>query len=168
MKDEVQFADARQFICEKVPNYVGYAKKEDVTLSDREIRHYLLRQTDGIKNSFAQLWELHSDEDNFPHEIAKNINLSFAALKDTLRNPCYCSNGKITSANIAGEQTEKIVEYDQQLIEHIDILKEEINHLQDDIQSDQIGDQLNIIYDLIDGFNQLLSEREFLFLPQEE
>ena len=53
-------------------------------------------------------------------------------------------------------------------MEHLQILEDEITHLPDQFSEHELPDLLAHVYDLIDGFNQSLTEREFIFLGQED
>lgn len=168
MKDVVHVEDSYLVITKKIPAYKGYEKKERVSSSDRQIRMYLLNQITGIKSSFKEFKARYENQQGFPVEIAKNISMSFKALTDSLQNPCYCNNGRVPLTTFSENENFRLIELDAQLIEQVQIMKEEISNLQGDVPIDELKDQFNFIYDLVDGFNQLLSEREFIFLGQQE
>ncbi len=169
MKEEIHTLDPVLIVSKEVPEYSGYQDRKNLNKSDKQLRIYLWEKLNAIASQFDKrknqiLSVCHND----CRETVENISQSLIALQETLRNPCYCNQGKIVKEKLTQHQIAQLHDYDSQLMEHIQILEEEINFLPEEIHQDEISDILAHIYDLIDGFNQYLTEREIVFLGEED
>ncbi|NOZ62792.1 MAG: hypothetical protein GXO74_14060 [Calditrichaeota bacterium] len=170
MKDEISAAaDPVLTLNKEIPGYSGYQNRNDLDNSDNQLRRYL---SDKLRLATSQFNEkkdqlLSSGRENY-REMISNILQSMDAVAESLKNPCYCSQGKIANNRLTQQQIDQLHDHDSKLVEQMLILEDEFTHLPDQFAEHELPDLLAHIYDLIDGFNQSLTEREFIFLGQED
>ena len=75
-------------------------------------------------------------------------------------------NSFFTQSEISHDKISQLYEYDVQLVNQVDILLDEVQELDNINGAYEVDEMLNHFYDLLDGINQTMSEREFLLVGE--
>ncbi len=154
-----------QEIAKTTKGYMGYEEPKKRQKTDRNFREFitssLISVSERVPNSNG-----HVQKDFKPsHKKALGqISHSLKTVIESLKKPCYCNQSFFNKPNITSDQLQQLYDYDLDLKGQIGILNEESMQLKNIRDDHEISDALRHIYDIIDGINQILTEREFLIM----
>lgn len=150
-----------------ISGYSGYEVSEIRRKTDRRLREFLSEKLQRIEKDLSQFehrfYQQHKNANLNPFH---RISLSLKMLIQSLIESSATNNHFFTQSKIDQEKITQLYEYDVQLVNQIDILVDEIKELDNLNGEFEIDEILNHFYDLIDGINQNLSEREFLIMSE--
>ncbi len=150
-----------------IKGYNGYEVPADRGESDKSLREFLserLQQVEKALSSFE-----HSFYQNYKSANLSpfhRISLGLKMLIQSTILPLINNNNFFSTSKIAEDKIVQLNEYDIQLVNQVNILNDEIAALESINGEHEIDEILNHFYDLIDGANQILSEREFLIMSE--
>jgi len=154
-------------LASSIAGYHGYHIPEDRSQSDQRLRQFLSDRLQQLEQELSVIEHRHYQKnrtarlDTFPR-----IALSLKMLIQSLKQPACDVDQFFKRSNISEDIIRQLHEYDVQLKNQVDILADEVTEL-DRIDGEyEIEDMLNHLYDLIDGANQIFSEREFLLMGE--
>ncbi len=148
-----------------ISGYSGYKVPETRRKTDERLREFLSEKLQRIEKDLS-LFEHRYYQKNKNANLSpfNRISLSLKMLIQMLTELSPNENHFFTQSKINQDKIIQLYEYDIQLMNQIDILVDEVKEL-DNINGEyEIDEMLNHFYDLIDGLNQTLSEREFLIM----
>ena len=151
-----------------ISGYKGYQSPVHRNKTDKSLRKYLSSQLNDFDKWLLLLEkQIQSRTDQPYEESLKRIRSGLKMIINALQKPCYIDQDSFNKTKFGSEKLAQLYQYDQQLKEQIEILNEESE--QAEVENDQeIDEMLNYIYDLIDGINQTLTEREFLIMTDKD
>lgn len=150
-----------------IGGYSGYKLPADRNKTDKRLREFLSEKLNQIEKDLSQFehrfYQKNKNASLNPfHRISLSLNILIQSLLENSSN----ENLFFTQSKINHDKILQLYEFDVQLVNQVDILFDEVKEL-DNINGEyEIGEMLNHFYDLIDGVNQILSEREFLILSE--
>jgi len=150
-----------------ISGYEGYGIQKSRCQSDRRLREFLsekLLQIEKNLSDFEHHYYQHHKNANLDpfHRISLSLRMLIQSIKEPSSNESqFFSQSKVEQGKVS-----QLYEYDIQLKNQVDILAEEAKELNDINGEFEVEDMLNHLYDLIDGANQTLSEREFLMMSE--
>lgn len=153
-------------LAQAIHGYDGYRAIQERRSNDLRLREFLNSKLNLLEEQITQLgfWLRHQANHN-SFEIFDRIVLSLKMLAQSLTNPAY-NSGSFFRQPISSARLNQIVEYDQHLASQIDVLLDETRNIEQTANDEDVEEILNHLYDLIDGVNQIWSEREFLILDE--
>lgn len=147
-----------------IEGYEGYRNLEKLRQTERRLKSYLankLRQVETGLSEFEHRCYQKRKTSNL--NSFNRISLSLKMLIQTLQEGAL-DNPTIATTGIDEAQAAQLEQQDRQLVEQVNILSDEVQSLDDLNGEFEIEEMLNHLYDLLDGINQTLSEREFLMM----
>ena len=150
-----------------ISGYVGYQAPDARRKTDRRLREVLSEKLQQIEKDLSQFehrfYQQNKSADLNPfHRISLSLKMLIQSLIETGTN----NNQFFNQSKIDPDKITQLNDYDVQLVNQIDILVDEVKEL-DSIDGEyEIDEMLNHFYDLIDGINQILSERDFLIMSE--
>ncbi|MFQ5865998.1 MAG: hypothetical protein ACE5IW_12290 [bacterium] len=155
--------DAQELI-EIIPNYSGYACKNDRKKSDDSLRTALVKKMKQTHDALENL-RIQSRKQG-KTELAKAIERIQSQLQTVTQNvqvPAYSEEEFFEREALPQNGLDKICNHDRAMTEQAQTLLEEVQALQSQEALDEaFSDYFNHLQDLIDRFNQNLMEREFV------
>ncbi len=150
-------------LAQTIQGYEGYRSAEKSRQTERQLKSYLadkLQQVETNLSGFEHRCYQQRKTTNL--NSFNRISLSLKMLIQTLQEAA--SDHAIATTELTAARAAQLEQQDQQLVEQVDILSDEVQSL-DELDGElEIDEMLNHLYDLLDGINQTLSEREFLML----
>ncbi|MDW7680730.1 MAG: hypothetical protein SCK70_09210 [bacterium] len=154
-------------LAEKIAGYTGYGSLQHRHQTDSSVRTYLSSKLQLILNRIATIGDqLIKDGGREYHGAFHQIFKSLKTIIDSLHNPCYSNHSFFSTQTISQSLVNQLYHYDSQLIDQIIILEEESTELTAKTDAPEIAEIVNHLYDLIDGINQTLTEREFIIMGE--
>lgn len=148
-----------------IDGYSGYQNPETRSKSDKRLREFLSKELNQIEKDFSAFEHRYYQKNKDARlDIFSKISLSLRMLIQSIIQPSFEMAQFFKRPNIHPDTLAQLYEYDVQLKNQVDILIEEISQLESTDGEYGIEDVMNHLYDLIDGANQTLSEREFLMM----
>lgn len=151
-------------LAQTIQGYEGYQTAEKSRQTERQLKSYLadkLQQVEIELSGFEHRCYQQRKTTNL--NSFNRISLSLKMLIQTLQEAASNSHA-IAMTELTRVRAAQLEQQDQQLVEQVDILSDEVRSL-DELDGElEIDEMLNHLYDLLDGINQTLSEREFLML----
>jgi len=150
-----------------ISGYLGYQVPETRRMSDKRLREFLTQKLEQIEKDFSAFEHRYYQKNRGARlDIFNRISLSLKMLIQSLVQPSFNADQFFNRSGVHSDMLAQLYDYDIQLKNQIDILIDEINEL-DSIDGEyEIEEMMNHLYDLIDGANQILSEREFLMMDE--
>ncbi|MDZ7332072.1 MAG: hypothetical protein ONB31_08865 [candidate division KSB1 bacterium] len=151
-------------LVQTIQGYEGYRNREKFRQTERRLKNYLaerLRQVETGLSEFEHRCYQQRKTSNL--NSFNRISLSLKMLIQTLQEDAS-DNNAIATTGIDEAQAAQLEQQDRQLVEQVNILSDEVQSLDDLNGEFEIEEMLNHLYDLLDGINQTLSEREFLMM----
>ncbi len=155
----------RDELARVIKGYQGYSSPKHRIKTDQAFRIFLLQQLNSANKrlpQFEKLIQNLASQGNV--DPLKRIRSTVKMLINSLENPCYSDQAFFSKEDISPEKLSQLYIYDLQLKGQVEILEDELEQLDADIEDQEITDILNHLYDLTDGLNQALTEREFLIM----
>lgn len=150
-----------------IDGYLGYQIPEARSKSDKRLREFLSKKLNQVEKDFSAFEHRYYQKNRDARlDIFSKISLSLRMLIQSLIQPSFEMDQFFKQPNINPDTLAQLYEYDVQLKNQVDILIEEITELESTDGEHGIEDVMNHLYDLIDGANQTLSEREFLMMGE--
>ena len=163
--DNVFFEELKK----SIDGYSGYSAPEERESTDKIFRKYLSTELHSVKNAVTQLKsQLNKNAHHKLTDIFQHVTSSLTTNTESLVNPCYYNHAFFSQPDLGAVQLNDLYDYDSHLQEQVHILKEETGQLIDQSETTEISELLNHFYNVIDGINQLLTEREFIIMGAEE
>lgn len=148
-----------------IGGYDGYQIANDRSKTDRRLREFLSEKLKQIERDLSLFGlKIHQHKNNAFFEPFDRIALSLKVLIQSLENPTYLQAAFFNQKPIDPFELSQLYEQEMQLVNQVGILVEEVRNLDTITDEYEIEDILNYLFDLIDGVNQTMSEREFLIL----
>lgn len=165
MKSNFQSAETLENdLMKSIRGYSGYQVGKTREKSDRRLREFFIEQLKKVEKHITDYSQEIEQNNNAPcKETFKKVCSTLRAVLQSLQNPVYQFS---VPAKIFPGTLQQLYEYEMQLKNQIEIFSEEVQEL-DNIDYETEGvDFLNHLFDLIDGINQSMSERELLILGE--
>jgi len=147
-----------------IKGYQGYTPPEKRNKTDKNLRNFILTQLKSIDNQLLKFEKQIGDQNH--NGILNRVSSSLKTIIDSLQNPCYANQPFFSDSKINPGVLAQLYEYDTQLKEQIEILEDEAKLVPEIGNDNEIKEFLNHLFDLIDGVNQTLTEREFLIMSE--
>jgi len=150
-----------------IKGYNGYKVPADRSQSDKRLREFLADKLQQVEIDLSQL-EHRFYQNNKSANLSPfhRISLSLKMLIQSAIEPAPNNNHFFAQSKSTDDKITQLYEYDIQLVNQVDILTDEVKELENINGEYEIDQILNHFYDLIDGVNQILSEREFLIMSE--
>ena len=155
-------------IVKSIEGYDGYQSPNARSVTDNRLRDYLTNSLNKIQQELSRLEPKMSQDEH--HEFSEAFHRLVSSLKiviQSMRNPSYSNSSFFRKPKLNPNILTQIYDFDSRLVDQIDIFFDELEALNQSGDESEIEDILNHLFDLIDGANQTLSEREFLILADE-
>jgi len=150
-----------------IDGYKGYQIPEARSKSDKRLRDYVSKKLQTIEKEFSTFEHRYYQQNKSARlDIFSRISLSLKMLIQSLVQPSFDFDQFFQRPTIHPDTLAQLYEYDIQLKNQVDILIEEVKELESTDGEYGIEDTMNHLYDLIDGANQTMSEREFLMMGE--
>ena len=148
-----------------IKGYQNYSTPQDRKKTDQNLRKFLLTKLDSANRKLPEFEKLtQSRTDKTITEIFKRVVSGLSMLLNSLQNPCYVNQAFFVKANLRSDNLSQLYGHDWQLKEQVEIFEDEFKQLDTNNDDRELAEFLNHLYDLTDGLNQTLTEREFLFM----
>jgi hypothetical protein len=159
------FEDA---LIKSISGYDGYQSPNVRSVTDNRLRDYLTNSLQKIQQELSRLEPKMSQYGNHEYsETFHHLVSSLTIIIQSMRNPSYNNANFFRKSKLNPGILNQIYDFDSHLVDQVDILVDELEALNQSGDESEIGDILNHLFDLIDGVNQTMSEREFLILADE-
>jgi hypothetical protein len=148
-----------------IKGYQDYSIPEQRDKTDQNLRNFLKTKLDFINQLLPEIQK--RTQQLFGHNVVdafKRVDSGVKLLLEPLQNPCYSDQPFFKKANLRPENLTQLYDHDFQLKEQVEILEDEFKQLETIKDESELLEILNHLYDLTDGLNQTLTEREFLFM----
>ena len=150
-----------------IDGYNGYQIPEARSKSDKRLREFLSKRLQQIEKDFSNFEHRYYQKNKSARlDIFSKISLSLKMLIQSLLQPSLDMDQFFRRSRIHPDTLAQLYEYDIQLKNQVDILIDEVSELESINGECEVEDMMNHLYDLIDGANQTLSEREFLMMGE--
>jgi len=150
-----------------IAGYQGYEKPEQRDSTDKSFRTFLLSQLNLITERLVSVEKQFVKKSSSKRkDLIHHVMISLRTIADSLQNPCYCHHAFFSRKNLSQHNFRRLYKYDSQLLEQVEILAEESNQFSEKGDEFEAEEILNHLYDLIDGINQSLTEREFVIMGE--
>jgi len=150
-----------------IQDYKGYQSVEIRSITDEAVRNYLAEKLNQIAVLLSDAeHHIEKDEDNNLREIFDHVTSGLKTIIESLHNPCYIKNDFFSTTQRNAFKFSQLTSYDMQSIVQVEILNDESSQITDAGDDGELEDILNHLYDLIDGLNQTLTEREFVIMGE--
>ena len=148
-----------------IKGYKNYSAPEDRKKTDQNLRKFLLTKLDSANRKLPEFEKLtQSRTDKAITDVFKRVVSGLSMLVSSLHNPCYVDQAFFAKANLSSDNLSQLYDHDRQLKEQVEIFEDEFKQLDANYDDQELAEFLNHLYDLTDGLNQTLTEREFLFM----
>jgi len=147
-----------------INGYEGYHTPKNRDKTDEKFREFLSSKLDSIAERLSRIEEQFQSSGKNHKEFLHQAIASLKTIIYSLKNPCYCNHAFFSQPVLSSEKIAQLYDYDFQIKEQIEILDEESSQLILDNNDTELNDMLNHLYDVIDGVNQSLTEREFVIM----
>ena len=157
----------RDELAHAIKGYQGYSSPKHRIKTDQIFRNFLLKRLNTINKrlpQFEKLIQNLANQDN--SDPLKRIHSTVKMLINSLESPCSSDQAFFSKKDISPEKLSQLYVYDLQLKDQVEILGDELEQHDVDAEDQEITDILNHLYDLTDGLNQALTEREFLIMGE--
>jgi len=148
-----------------IKGYRDYSIPEQRDKTDQNLRNFLKTKLDFVNQLLPEIEKRtqQSTEQNII-DAFKRVDSGVQMLLKSLKNPCYLDQAFFRKANLRPENLSQLYTHDLQLKEQVEILEDEFKQLKTNKDKSEFVEILYHLYDLTDGLNQTLTEREFLFM----
>ena len=155
----------KEELARAIKGYQDYSTSEDRKKTDQNLRKFLLTKLDSANRNLPEFEKLTQNKANKAiYEAYKRVVSGLSMLLNSLQNPCYIDQAFFVKANLRSDNLSELYDYDRQLKEQVEIFEDEFKELDTNFDDQELAEFLNHLYDLTDGLNQTLTEREFLFM----
>ena len=150
-----------------ISGYMGYYVPGTRRQTDEKLKQFLSDKLQQVEKDLSRFEHLFYQE----HKTANlnpfhRISLSLRMLIQSLLESSANDNPFFTQSKVNPDKISQLHEYDVQLVNQVDILLDEVQEL-DNIDGEyEVDEMLYHFYDLLDGVNQTMSEREFLLMSE--
>ena len=151
-----------------IPGYRGYKQKELRREADKLIRSYMYRQLtqtrDDLKVTYQRL------VDNKVADVYQDIDRLVTRLDAVAIQINYASYGYagfFDAAKINEDELDRMLDYDQKLVDNIRTLSEEVKKTKDEVSNGYFGNVSNnirSIRSMVDNVDSLMNERKNVVL----
>lgn len=151
-------------LVQTIQGYEGYRNLEKLRQTERKLKSYLADQLRQVETGLSEFEHRCYQQRKISNlNFFNRISLSLKMLIQTLQEGAL-DHQTMARTGIDDAQAAQLEQQDRQLVEQVNILSDEVQNL-DDLNGElEIEEMLNHLYDLLDGINQTLSEREFLMM----
>ena len=148
-----------------IKGYQDYSPPEQRDKTDQNLRKFLKTKLDFVNQLLPEIEKrTKSSKEQNVIDAFKRFDSGIQMLLKSLQNPCYVEQSFFRKANLRSENLRQLYDHDFQLKEQVEILEDEFKQLETNKDESELLEILNHLYDLTDGLNQTLTEREFLFM----
>ncbi len=157
----------KEKLSQVIDGYAGYSTPTESSRTDQNLRNFLRKKLGSILQQFPEIIAIDQKKadpkinDNYARVIS-GIEL----LLCTLENSCCADKSFYKKIAEQPEILLQIYRSDQQLVEQTEIMADELKQLSNGFDETELIEILYHCYDQTDGINQILTEREFLFVNE--
>ncbi len=150
-----------------ISGYTGYNMPGTRHKTDKKLKEFLSDRLQQVERDLSRyehrFYQEHKTANLAPfHRISLSLKMLIQSLIESSSN----EKSFFTQSEISHDKISQLYEYDVQLVNQVDILLDEVQEL-DNINGEyEVDEMLNHFYDLLDGVNQTMSEREFLLMSE--
>ena len=168
MQKFVESAESnKENIIRSIKEYQGYSSTKERSITDQAFREYLIQKLNLINKELSKIEKLLLrlfDPGNV--DPLKQIRSGVKILIGSLEKPCYANQTFFKKENINIEKLAQLYNYDFHLKDQVEILNDELHQFDSNTNDMEFADFLNHLFDLSDGLNQALTEKEFLIMSE--
>ncbi len=147
-----------------IQGYEGYESADQSLHTEQRLKSYLADQLRRVEINLSQFEHRCYQQRKLSNLNSFNrISLSLKMLIQSLQEAAT-NHQAIPAPALHPSRAMQLEQQDQHLVEQVTILSDEIESLDELDGEFEIDEMLNHLYDLLDGINQTLSEREFLMM----
>ena len=148
-----------------IRGYNGYQNAKYRKKSDKCLREYVSNKLKQMQKSISNFELKIQKFDNQSHkETLHQVTSSLEIVLNSLLKPSYINTHFFNDNSIKTDKLNQLYEYDISLKNYLEIFSDEVKELESIEDDFELDEFLNHLFDLIDGLNQTLSEREFLIM----
>jgi vacuolar-type H+-ATPase subunit H len=165
MKSNFQSAETLENdLMKTIRGYSGYQVAKSRQQTDRRLREFFSEQLKNVEKQIASYnQKIEQSKSAVSRETFTKVSTTLKTVLRSLQNPVYQIS---VPAKIFPGTLQRLYEYEIQLKKQVQIFSEEVQEMgKVDLESEGC-DFMNHLFDLIDGINQTLSERELLILGE--
>lgn len=165
MKRNFQSAETLENdLMKTIRGYSGYQEAKAREKTDRRLREFFLEQLKKVEKQISDYTEnLEQNNNTAFQETYNKVSSTLRTVLESLQNPVYQIS---VPTKIFPGTLQQLYEYEIQLKKQIDIFSEEVQEFINIDFATEGCDFMNHLFDLIDGINQTMSERELLIMGQ--
>jgi hypothetical protein len=151
--------DKRGFWSRVIPGYRGYKKKELRRESDKLLRDYLVKKLSNTKNMLNGIQETLASEVPTALKTSEDLLTELDTFLRKIRNADYGYSGVFDSFKVKLDQLEKLLEFDQGIVELVMEIDKQMKGFKDNPTDDTQG-KINQFRDMIKQAIKYYSQRE--------
>ena len=150
-----------------ISGYAGYNNPRNRHKTDKKLKEFLAERLQQIEKDLSRyehrFYQGHKSANLAPfHRISLSLKMLIQSLNESSSN----DNPFFSQSKVSQDIISQLYEYDVQLVNQVDILLDEVRELDNIYGEFEVDEMLNHFYDLLDGVNQAMSEREFLLMSE--
>lgn len=151
-----------------IPGFRGYKEKEIRRESDRLLRNHLNLKLSKIKSNFKILFQKVTDRRYF--DVMTDMDRLTAKLDrvvEKVNHASYGYSGFFDAVKVKEENLDRMIDFDNQLIDGIDALAAEVDAFKAELASGEYGklkDRLKTVTEKLEAFEDTFDKREEVIL----
>jgi hypothetical protein len=151
-----------------IPGFRGYKEKEIRRESDRLLRNHLNLKLSKIKSNFKILFQKVTDRRYF--DVMTDMDRLTAKLDrvvEKVNHASYGYSGFFDAVKIKEENLDRMIDFDNQLIDGINALAAEVDAFKAELASGEYGnlkDRLKTVTEKLEAFEDTFDKREEVIL----
>jgi hypothetical protein len=151
-----------------IPGFRGYKEKEMRRESDRLLRNHLNLTLSNIKSNFKTLFQKVTDRRYF--DVMTDMDRLMAKMDrvvEKVNHASYGYSGFYDAVKVKEENLDRMIEFDNQLIEGVNALGAEVDAFKAELASGEYGnlkDRLKTVTDKLEAFEDTFDKREEVIL----
>jgi len=151
-----------------LPDYSGYAEKDQRAKTDRLLREHLNQQIAALTSALqGAVRDLGSSSDSDVAHAIERVRRKLEVIADGLNESLAEAETSVSSLDESA--VPKLYAYDLSILKRVAALRREVDNIDvRSITSDEEGETLTLLDDLVDGLSQDLFERDTLIEGQDE
>ncbi len=157
----------KKILTNVISGYLGYELPEHREGTDSNFRTFLTAQLTTIVEQLVSAGKKQPKNANGGQpEITPQVIMSLKTIVRSLQEPCNSYHNFYVKKSVNQKTLTRLYDYDSQLYDQVSILADESLLFSERSTETDNGEALHHLYDLIDGINQILTEREFIILEE--
>jgi len=165
MKSNFQSAEILENdLMKTIRGYSGYQVAKAREKTDRRLREFFSEQLKKVEKQISDYNKnIEQNNNETFQETFNKVSSTLRTVLQSLQNPVYQIS---VPAKIYPGTLHQLYEYEIQLKNQVEIFSEEVQELKNIDFETEGSDFMNHLFDLIDGINQTMSERELLIMGE--